>query len=319
MRSAVLYAGLLPAVFAGCDGGYDGSGRSEPITVRSAVFHEGALPVDEGATTPLISYATSVGSVVTQGQGNISYSGLASTDTYSIAVTFPGVSTGYWVVPAGNPDATQGGALSFKTVIDFKPDVPYGLQTLSFSAIDGEGRAGPRYDASVCILPDVANNNLAACTDSVSPQSAVLSLTWDTNVDLDLVVVAPNGKVVSSKAPTTALPGEDGTYASETLNDPTTGRISRDSNANCVIDSINLESLIFLDDPPAGDYAVYADLFSDCGQPYANYQLTLFQRTEADDGTQPVVSTDLAYGELLAAQADGGEALGTYVTTVTFP
>jgi hypothetical protein len=263
-------------------------------------------------------YAAGAGYVVTQGQGNITYKGLATPDAYTVAVAAKDINSGYWVVPLDGPDATQDNDLILSMTIDFLAEVPYGLQTLSFVAIDGDGHPGPQYDTPVCVLPDYAESSLAACADEITPASAVVSLSWDTDVDLDLIVITPSGKIVSWDAPTTgAVEGDS--VPRDVVRDETTGQLSRDSNANCAIDGIRLESLIFPGEPPAGDYQVYADLNAACGQSYVNFSLDEHRRTDADDGTHPVVSTPLGTGELVAAQQDGGASLGTYLTTVTLP
>ena len=305
---------LLPVLLVlGCAEDPFVSGAGEPILVRDGTFHRGALPDNTDATLPQVLFATSVGYVVTQGQGNIAYNGLVSKDAYSVAVAFDGIGSGYWTVPAGGPDVTQNNDLVFELTIDFTRDVPYGLQTVTFVAIDEEGRAGPPLETTVCVLPESAEGSLAACDPALSPQSAVLSLTWDTDVDLDLVVITPEGRVVSWKAPASA--DEDDPNV-----DPTTiGEISQDSNANCHIDSIRRESLVFPGVPLPGEYQIFASLYSDCGQRHVNYQSTLFERIDAADGTFPIERTDLGAGVLLGAQANAGATNGTYVATVTLP
>lgn len=307
---------MLWVLLACADGGYT-SGASEPITVNGAEFIEGDLPSNDGRTIPEVLYSASVGYVVTQGMGNIKYSGLASTDAYSVAVSFPTVGTGYWVVPAGAPDVTQESNLSFSMVLNFSEEVPPGLQSLDFVAFDADGHVGPLYESTICVLSDISDGSFAECDPETTPQNAIISLSWDTPVDLDLVAVTPEGKVVSWKNPTT-LTG-DGTLDGDAIDDPTTGELSRDSNANCVIDGIQVESLIFPGEPPAGDYAFYASLPYNCGESYVNWDLSLYRRTDADDGTHPVEQTDLAKGELLGSQADGGVSYGTYITTLTLP
>lgn len=293
---------VLLAVLAGCRIQTYESGASEPIRVREGMFHPGDLPVDEGATEPLVINAAAVGSIVTQGQANASYSGLASRDAYSVGIVFPTVGTGYWVVPVDGPDVTQNGNLLFSATVDFTPEVPYGVQSLVFAAIDGNGDPGPPYETTLCILPEVANNSFAACDPTVTPQNAIVSLSWDTQVDLDLVVVTPEGKVVSSKSPSTALEGA--TVPDEVVADPTTGVLSRDSNADCHIDGIRLESLVFPDVPPAGEYLVFASLHRSCGESYVNYELALYRRVDADDGTHPVERTPLGGGGVLHLAAE---------------
>jgi len=308
---------LLLLAILGCGGEPYASGASEPFQVRGGVFHSGDLPQDAEATTPVVRYASSVGSVVTQGQGNIIYNGLATKDAWSVAVGFLGAGTGYWVVPVDGPDVTQDDDLLFDLVADFTVDVPFGLQTVSFVAIDEDEAPGPRLDTTVCIRPEAADNNLGACDPAVAPQSAVISLSWDTDVDLDLVVVTPGGKVVSAKAPTTAL--EEPPIPTSVVNDPTTGQLSRDSNGNCAIDGIRVESLVFPGDPPAGDYQVYASLHSACGESHVNWRLTLYRRVDNGDGTYGVDATEISAGALLPVNQDGGASLGTYVTTVSLP
>ncbi len=298
---------VLLVLLLGCAEDPYASGAGEPILVRNATFHRGDLPDNTDATLPQVLFATSVGYVVTQGQGNIAYSGLVSKDAYSVAVAFDGIGSGYWTVPAGGPDVTQNNDLVFELTIDFTRDVPYGLQTVTFVAIDEEGRAGPPLQTNVCVLPESAEGSLAACDPALSPQSAVLSLTWDTDVDLDLVVITPDGRVVSWKAP--AIPSEEGEEAA----------ISRDSNANCDIDSIRRESLVFPGPPLPGEYQIFASLYSDCHQRHVNYQATLFERIEAADGTFPIERADLAAGVLLGAQANAGATNGTHIATVTLP
>jgi hypothetical protein len=297
---------------------YD-DGSNEPIRLTGGTFVRGPLPADETATTPTVINAAGVGLVVTQGQATVAYSGLVSKDAYSVAVALPDAGSGYWVKPADGPDVTQDGNLLFSLNLEIAEIVPYGLQTLSFVAIGADGRGGPRYDVELCIVPESANGGITACDPSVMPPSDVLALSWDTQVDLDLVVITPSGKIVSAKDPTTALP--DGTVAgtipSDAIADESTGTITRDSNADCVIDGINLESLVFPGEPEHGVYQVYASLNRACGEAYVHFDLTSYHRGEpADDGTWPIVETPLAVGELLAYQASGGATLGTFLLAV---
>ncbi|MES2642340.1 MAG: hypothetical protein V4850_22850 [Myxococcota bacterium] len=304
---------MIVALLA-CVSNDQSSGASEPVQVRAGTFQPGELPTDDSAASPNVIYVSSVGYVVTQGDANAGYSGLASTEAYSIAVAVPDVGSGYWVVPVDGPDVTEDNNLLFDLTVDFTREVPYGLQTISFVALDEGGHPGPRYDATLCVLPDYADKNYAACDPETPPQHTILSLSWDTDVDLDLVVVTPAGKVVRSESASTQVDpiASDGDTSTE-------GVLTRDSNSNCVIDSVRLESLVFEEEPPAGDYEVYASLFSPCGERSVNYALSLFERVDEADGSWSVAQEDVASGALLAAQADGGASLGTHVTTLTLP
>lgn len=313
----LVHAGVVGlAVLTGCER-YD-SGAGEPLRVREGEFHPGELPEDPEATEPRVTNAASVGSVVTEGQSSIPYAGLTTTDAWSVAVAIPDVGTGYWTVPVQGPDVTQNGELVFDMVLEFGRAVPFGVQTVSFSALNEQGEPGPRYDTLVCVLPEVGGTSFAACEPTIAPQHTVVSLTWDTDVDLDLVVVAPNGKIVRPKTPTTVI-SETGPIPNPEGADPTTGALSRDSNGGCDIDSIRRESLVFVGEPPAGEYRVYASLNATCGRSYVNYRASLFQRRDLEDGGWAVDESSLGGGQLIALQADGGASLGTLITTLSLP
>lgn len=317
MRGYTAQLVMLLAVSGGCaEDPYD-SGLSEAFQIRDAVFVRGALPEDDTRETPSVVYAASVGYVVTQGQGNIQYTGLVTKDSYAVLVTAQGVSDGYWIVTLDGPDVTQNNDLLFDLTADFTREMPYGLQTLSFVATDENGDPGPRYDSTLCVLPDVSSNNLAACDPDTEPQGALLSLRWDTNVDLDLRVLTPEGKLVSWKAPTTAI--ADGTIPKEALEDPATGELTRDSNGHCDIDGIRIESLVFPGEPPPGEYELYASLHATCGQSTVHYQASVYRRATTDEGALTLEREDLAGGVLSPVHADGGESLGTFITSVTLP
>lgn len=293
-------------------------GLSEPVRVAGAEFHEGALPVDDDATTPLVTNAGGVGSTVTEGQSGMTFAGLTTTDAWAVAIALDGAGTGYWVLPVGAPDPTAEGQLSFEATASFGREIPIGMQRLVFSAIDVDEQPGPSYGVDVCVLPEYADGNLASCVPEVPPQDTVLSLSFSTDVDLDLVVVTPDGKIVRAKTPTTA-PDTGAAIPGTIVNDPTTGRLTRDSNGDCVIDSVRRESLVFVGEPPPGPYDVYASLNAACGQPSVTFDLTLYQRVDHDDGTFTMDRFDLASGQFLAVQADGGESLGTFLGAFELP
>jgi hypothetical protein len=223
------------------------------------------------------------------------------------------------VLPAGGPDVTQDNNLVFEAILDFSPEVPYGLQLVSFVAIGEGGRPGPRFDIEICVLPDMADGSLAFCDVEAALRSAVISLAWDTQVDLDLVVLVPSGKLVSAKFPTTVVVEGSTAVPNDALADPSTGKLSRDSNGNCNIDGVRMESLVFSGEPPPGEYHLYASLNSACGQSTVNFLATLHQRVEGEDGTFPVVSEEIGHGQLLALHADGGETVGLHIGSVVLP
>jgi hypothetical protein len=98
----------------------------------------------------------------------------------------------------------------------------------------------------------------------------VVTLTWDTESNLDLHVVDPAGLDIywgnqSSQPPFSFDQTDGGSY----------GYIDYDSNANCVIDGLRREDAMWPHSPPPGQYTVRVDTPSLCGQPIANWKVSV--------------------------------------------
>ena len=285
----------LAIVLAACSGVRSESALGEPLRVRSASFKEGALPGTPGARPEVTSIETA-SNVVRPGQTDKSISGRTSTDAVAVAVAFADIGTGYWVFPVGGPDPANGGEFEWSAPVEFGTEIPPGPHELRVVAIDGAGHAGTQRTLSLCVASSTPDN-LAACDKAAKLPTAAVSLTWDAPADLDLVVAAPDGTIIDSKRP------RNGDA------DAGTGLIDRDSSANCAIDSIRREDLVFQNPPPAGSYLIYANLFSACGHPPVHFRVTV---------TEGRTVTVTRAGTLLAADANGGARLGTFVTELAF-
>lgn len=322
MRTGIIlsFAALLVSA---CTGVPSTVGLEEPIRIREGAHHEGPLPgspLSDGGMpdAPSITSIDTPNAVLTIGQAGKVLSGRTSTDAYAVAVAFLDLGSAHYVLPVGAPDPTNGGEFSFIATADFGRDIPPGLHTIGFVAIDAAGRAGTQATLSVCVLPDVPDNFNACDPSTFSPPDTVISLAWSNDVDLDLIVVTPEGKVVSAKRPSTfAVDG--GAVPSSALSSPQTGILTRDSNGQCVLDGVRRESLVFQGAPPPGTYRVYANLFASCDRLSTDFRLAVYRSTGAADGGTSLARTDLATGNLLAIQANGGAALGTLVSSITFP
>lgn len=316
MRRAIALALLA---LAGCSGEPALVGANEPIRVRGGVFKTGDLPgappLDGGAPEkPNVTVVESVNNVIRPGQSGKTLSGRVTDDATAVAVRFPDLGTGYWLVVADAPDPAAPGELTWQMTFDVAYDVPPGLRSLRFAAVNEAGVAGTQTDLPVCVSAAIPDN-LNACDPSIAPPAAVLSLSWDTDVDLDLVVVTPTGQVVDSKHPTTAAPSDAGVSPDPKKD----GVIDRDSDANCVPDHVKRESLVWQAPPAAGTWLAYANLYSACGQQAVRFTLTLnVAESNGDEGSRLVEKQRLS-GELLAVDANGGQALGLYVTSFSFP
>jgi len=142
----------------------------------------------------------------------------------------------------------------------------------------------------------------------------VITLEWDAPVDLDLVLIAPWGKTLDPKHPSTVPAVPDSGI------DPTTpgiGVLDHDSNGSCLIDGNNEESVVFSAPPFPGLYHVYANLFDACGRDSARFTVTVRVQDDADAGTSHIALQKS--GEVLAAyDTTGGSSPGLFVTDVSF-
>ena len=314
--------GLCAAVIAsasGCSGETSPLALGEPLVVHGAAFKSGSLPGtpppvgdDAGAPTPgsRVTVVDSVNNVFRTGQSGKALSGRATDDALSIGARFGDLGTGFWIVPTGAPDPTTPGELTWAFTYDIARDAPPGLHPLLLAAIDGEGRAGEETRLDTCITRAIPDN-LNACDPTIAPPFAVLSLAWDTDVDLDLVVVAPDGRVIDPKHPTTAASVDGGASAPNPTKD---GILDRDSNAACTVDAARRESLVWQAQPALGTYLIYANLFSACGQQAVRFTATLSLAEAMGADTWTLTEKLSQSGELLANDANGGAALGLFVT-----
>jgi hypothetical protein len=312
---------MLPALAAlassSCDGAPTGIG--EPIYVYGAQFIPGPLPglpqtdggLDAGVNPQVTSVSTpSIG--LRPGEAGRSMTGDVTPDATSIAVRFQDAGTGYWVFSPGPPDTNALPDLGWSLTFDTGYDLPTGQQNLAFAALDATGAAGTQYLLPMCvgsILPD----NYNACFPSDKPPVAVLSLSWDEPVDLDLQLQTPSGVLVDIEHPTTSASADGGVGSG-------VGVLDMDSDANCSPDHVNREDIVWqTGTPEPGTYLVYANLFSSCGQPAVRFTASLYVSAPTGDAGTSLVEVLSVPGELLAVDETGGAGLGLYLTSFTFP
>jgi hypothetical protein len=303
----------------GCSGESLTTGLTEPLRIDGAQFRAGKLPgiapeiVDENpdaaAGLPsIVGFSTLT--IVPPGAVDRGISGTATVGSYSVGLRFADLGSGYWVLPTTNIDLQNTGEIAWGGSASYLRQPTPGKHRLLAVAFDEQGRAGAQAAVNVCLQPEVPDNG-NACDATKDPPKLVVSLGWNTSVDLDLRVVVPGGKVVDAKRPTTGTKGEDGKLDLEAAG---IGRILQDSNAGCDIDGQQRESLVFQDRPPAGKYLVYANLFEACDQPSVEYTLTIHSSVPADDGLFRQAETLRKSGGLQAVHANSGASLGTFIT-----
>jgi hypothetical protein len=325
MRPRADVLALSWASLVGCGGQPASTAAAdvEPLRVEGAQFAAGplpGLPPPPAAAHPGRLEAPTVIDVqiqtnaVAPGAAGLDFSGHASPGAQTIEVRFADLGSGYWIVPTQVPDPSANNALFWQFTADFGHDIPAGPHPLLFAAVDANGTSGTQTSFPFCVDTPVPDN-FNACSPKTAPPAAVLSLTWNTPVDLDLIVQTPTGAKVGGKGASTAPPGSSVKAASSGDN----GVLDHDSNRNCAIDGIQREDIVWQKSPPAGLYEVWIDLFRSCGQSAVSFSVSLWIAESNGDGGQHLVQQPrLAAGELLGSQANGGASPGLFVGSFKF-
>ncbi|HSO32292.1 MAG TPA: hypothetical protein VLT33_07250 [Labilithrix sp.] len=274
----------------------------EPIRIRDGQFMEGALPADTGG--PAVTIIQAQNPVILPGQAGKLLTGRARDSASSIAVRFADLGTGYWVFVLGGPDPQYPGELTWSATGDFARAVPPGPRTLRAVAIDERGAAGPTAELTMCFsstLPD----GLHACDPSRPLPDVVITLAWDNDADLDLVVALPDGRTVDAKH---AASAEDAGADAP--------RFGRDSLAGCARDGVRQESLVF-PKRPSGTLGLYASLFDACGTPATRFTATVYE-AQGEGAARRLVPTLARSGRVLDLDALGGTTRGLFIDERTF-
>lgn len=307
---------LLALAFPACDESVpQSSGLREPVRVRGAQFFEGPLPgsaPDSSGPGPKVTAVTLSSRIVLPGQAGKAIDGRVTSDATSVAVRFTDIGSGYWVFVLGSPDVQFPGENDWHGDFDYDSDFAAsspGFHPMRFVGIDANGNAGEQNEVSLCLQPKVPDND-HTCDPTIAPPDAVISLAWDSDVDLDLRVVTPSGDVIDGKHPATML--DDAGAVT-----PTAGLIDRDSLAGCVKDGRRQEDLVWQKLPAGSTYDVYANLFDACGKPAVDFVVTVYE-AEGDGANRNLVATQTAKGHLIAQDANGGAGLGQYLLSYSF-
>ena len=113
-----------------------------------------------------------------------------------------------------------------------------------------------------------------------------VSVSWDTQTDVDLVLIEPDGTRIDFEFPRSAAGGV----------------LDLDSNPACSIDNVNNENITYEgSQPPSGEYVVAVSYFSDCdiGSQLTNYVVTVrntgsvstYTGTLSDPGQEEQIAT----------------------------
>jgi len=299
----MLACGVLGAVVACGDGLDPQSGVEAELRVTSeAQYHEDAFPVDQdadaglsglsgdaGALAPQVISFDTRGTTIRPGQSK-KMKGLASSATRTLAVQIEG-DRGYWSIPVDVVSAESAPNLQFAADMSFARTLKPGPLKLWFAAANAEGEYGAARFLAMKVLDTAAQGEL------------VVVLDWNQDMDLDLVVVGPDGSLVSA---------EDGYVDREgsRITGEQSPEVDRDSNSDCKIDGIRSESAIYPVKPAAGAYKVFVRTGAPCGVASTSWRVQVY-RGGALKGA--------VVGASYAAQYDtpngGPDGLGVFATS----
>jgi hypothetical protein len=220
------------------------------MRVAGAQFVAGAMPA-AAPDAPAVDAVDLMTRTVWPGEVGKSVTGALDPSATAVALALSDDS-GYWIVRAGVPDVAAPTLPTFRASLSFASTLSPGDYTFQVRAVDARGAFGP---------PAMQTLNASAGAPAAQEPAGdlVVTLTWDTEADLDLRVVDPSGVEIAHDHPQST--DAEGGIA---------GELDFDSNANCTIDGLRREDVVWKTAPP-GRYTVRVDTPSLCGQPIAHF------------------------------------------------
>lgn len=301
-RPVGVLAALAVSTIAACEGGGLDPRAGDDVAFR---VHEASFQPDLSLPEPeaepgkglAVTLVETQNRTMEVGVGTRGFSGRIGKEGTAVAVALVGDAPGAWTVPAGGPDPSAGGELTWSLGASLVRPVAPGLHKLRFAAVDDAGQPKGSKDVEICVLPPYPDN-LNTCDPTIVPPAGVLTLAWDSAADLDLVVSTPAGKRVDGGSPQTKDAGQ--------------GVLVGDGGG-CGAPGPRREHLVWAQRPPNGSYGVWVRLFDACGAEGVRFTVTLRVAYQRDDGTWGMREALSRKGVLSAADAAGTDALGTFV------
>jgi hypothetical protein len=251
-------ARLVVLVFvAGCGGATTDPGIDALFQVNGAQFARGPMPTGS-ADGPAVASVVNTRTNIIPGEHEKPLQGAVALDAKGVAIGMKG-DIGYWVVPSSPPTFEVPNFLSFDVTVGFSAIIPPGPFEVDVAASDAQGRFGLASPVQ-----------FVAEASTVPSGSLVITLRWDTEADLDLHVVDPNGTEIWSRN-INSFPKPPVGVTPDPMQVLMGGILDFDSNANCVIDGRREENVVWMMMHPPGHYLVRVDTFSLCGQVAAHW------------------------------------------------
>jgi hypothetical protein len=283
-QCAVLWLAMLWLALgatACIDGSVDTtSGVDAKLRIIGGQFESGDFPVDvtvdagmqapaqlpDGGTVevPRIVTVDVLNTRVPRGATSRSLRMIASSVTRTVAIGLQG-DTGYWLVPVGSISLEYSPSFEVAATYELDRSIPVGPLKIWLLPIDKAGHAG---------VPAALDLTV---TDDVPVAPLVVSLTWTQNVDLDLLIVQPDGTKLTNK------------ISAPVNTSSIQGSIDLDSNSGCVLDGRRSENASYTA-ATAGVYQVYVREAASCGVPYTGWTVRVLR-----DGSEITRATGAAY------------------------
>jgi len=305
--AAILALGLG---LSACAGTEDPSALDEPVVVPFGDFKKGKLPGTSSKKgspeQPFITSAALATNRLRPGIQNVPFSGRATDGAYSVGVRLLDQGSGYWVRTVLAPDTFSPDEREWNLTFNVGILAEPGKQALGVVAFDKDGRPGSITRVDVCVESDLPDNG-NVCDPKVEPPKALASLRWNTDADLDLIVLAPDGTRYSRSE------------FSQVVDGKVVARLDADGTAGCDLDGRRMETFEWLTKPKKGTWYIYANLFDACEHPAVSFALTTYRSKKHKDGTFSLVEEKSVGGTFLRAQATPDTATPLYLAKISFP
>lgn len=244
-----------------------GPGLDLQVRVAGAQLQRGGLAEDAGG--PAVSQVLRPQPTVLRGEAGVELDGRLGPGGVALHIKAEG-DDDHWLVAPDGFDFVIADELLWDAQLEFSHRIAGERVDVQLQAVDARGRAGPVETIDFTILPDIP------------PAQLLISLGWDSPVDLDLHVELPDGTIVGPKntnslepPPAGQIPPPDAWMEG--------GVYDYDSNQQCRLDLRNRENVVWVQPPPAGRYRIFAHLFSPCEKPAVNLEVMVMLGSEVLD------------------------------------
>ncbi|MEO7108915.1 MAG: hypothetical protein ABI183_00640 [Polyangiaceae bacterium] len=271
------------------------TGSDAILQVSGAQFFRGPMPSTESG--PAVASLLLATTEVYPGEIDKPCTGALSADGTSVALSLDDDDTGYWILPAGPPDVASPDSPSFQATLAFSQYLTSGSHNLVARAVNLQNQFGPP-----TLQPLVTTNA------GIPSGHLVVTLSWDTESDLDLHVIDPTGIEIWRGRINSYVPPPPGTPSDKNAA-LEGGILDFDSNAQCVIDGRRREDVVWKSSAPSGHYVVRVDTYSLCDADSANWRVEALL-----DGK----SLGVAEGASFATATQLPHDLGAGVTALQF-